>query len=224
MRKEFFRQLFEKHQVYDVLDCACGTGIDLIMFYSFGYSVVGSDLSDAMLTQAKNNLAEAGLEIPVKKVDFRELKKNYTAQFDAVVCLSNAINEIFEEAEVHRALHSMKAVLRPGGILVFDQGQSDATMKNPPRFAPAVNTLDFSRLFVLDYSKDVMKVNIFDFIHTEEKCTFHSESVSVAIRLKDDWDRLLSETGFANVEYYGDFGFSVYDKESSQRLIAVAQK
>lgn len=34
VRKEFFRQLFEKHQVYDVLDCAYGTGIDLVMFYS----------------------------------------------------------------------------------------------------------------------------------------------------------------------------------------------
>ena len=66
-------------------------------------------------------------KIPVKKVDFRELEKNYTTQFDAVVCLSNAINEILEEAEVHKALQNVKAVLRSGGILVFDQDQSDAT-------------------------------------------------------------------------------------------------
>jgi len=224
VREEFFRRLFKSHNVSNVLDCACGTGIDLIMFHSFGLNVAGSDLSDAMLAQARKNLAAAGLEIPVKKVDFRGLAKNYAEQFDAVVCLSNSINEILEEAEVHRALQSMKAVLRLGGILVFDQGQSDATMKNPPRFDAVINNRDFSRLFVLEYSKNAMKVNIFDFVHTEERCDFYTASVNVAIRLKHDWERLLSEAGFTNVEYFGGFDFSVYDKELSRRLIVVAQK
>jgi glycine/sarcosine N-methyltransferase len=222
-REEFFRQLFQNRRISDVLDCACGTGMDLMMFHSFGCNVVGSDLSDAMLTRARKNLIEAGLEIPVRKVDFRELEKSYTAQFDAVVCLSNAINEVLDEEELHRALRSMKAVLRPGGILVFDQGQSDATMKNPLQCDPVINNRDFSRLFVLEYSKNLMKVNIFDFVHTEEMCGFYTTSVNVAIRLKDDWDRLLSETGFDNVEYFGDFKLSVFDKQSSRRLIAVAQ-
>ena len=56
VRKEFFRQLFEKHSVSDVLDCACGTGTDLIMFHSLGREVVGSDLSNAMLRQAQKRL------------------------------------------------------------------------------------------------------------------------------------------------------------------------
>jgi len=223
-REAFFGQLFQSHNIVGVLDCACGTGIDLIMFHSFGCNVVGSDLSDAMLDRSRKNLTEAGLEIPVKKADFRELEKSYTAQFDAVVCLSNAINEVLEEEEIHRALQSMKGVLRPGGILVFDQGQSDATMKNPPKFDPVINNRDFTRLFVIEYSKKLMKVNIFDFIHTKKKFGFYASSVNVAIRLKDDWVRLLSKTGFRNAEYFGDFNFSEYDKQSSQRLIAVAQK
>jgi len=180
-REKFFGRLFKKYNISNVLDCACGTGVDLIMFYTFGYNAVGSDLSDAMLDQAKKNLAATGQKTPLKKVDFRELEKNYSTQFDAVVCLSNAINEIHEEREVNRALQSMKAVLRPGGILVFDQGQTDAMMKNPPKFAPVINNHDFSRLFVFEYSKDIMKVNIFDFIHTEQKCNFFTTSVDVAI-------------------------------------------
>ncbi|AFM23350.1 class I SAM-dependent methyltransferase [Desulfomonile tiedjei] len=223
-REEFFRQLFKDHRICDVLDCACGTGMDLMMFHSFGCNVMGSDLSDAMLIRARKNLSEAGREIPVRKVDFRKLEKSYTAQFDAVVCLSNAINEVLDEEGLRRALRSMKAVLRPGGILVFDQGQSDAMMKNPPKFDPVINNRDFSRLFVLEYSGNLMKVNIFDFVHTEENSTFYAASVNVAIRLKDDWDRLLSKTGFNNVECFGDFKFSTYDKESSRRLIAIAQK
>lgn len=223
-RKEFFRQLFEKHSVSDVLDCACGTGTDLIMFHSLGQKVVGSDLSNAMLRQAQKRLKEAGLDFPLKKADFRELEKHFKRQFDAVVCLTNSINEVLEESEVLRALRSMKAVLRPGGILVFDQGQSDAMMKSPPRFDPIINNRDFSRLFILDYSADVMQVNIFDFVHTEENCEFHNTTVNIAIRLKNDWERILSDVGFSNVQYFGDIDFTPYDKDTSRRLIAVARK
>lgn len=224
VREEFFRHLFEKHQVTDLLDCACGTGLDLIMFHSIGCNVVGSDLSDAMLAQAKKNLAAAGLDIPLKKSDFRELEKNYSSQFDAVVCLTSAINEVLEEKEVRRALQSMKTMLRPGGILVFDQGLSDAMMKNPPKFDPVINNRDVSRLFVLEYKDQIMSINIFDFVHTEEACKFYTAKVNLAIRLKDDWDKLLAEVGFSKVDYFGGMNFNEYNKETSKRLIAVAQK
>ncbi len=222
-RKEFFRQLFEMHRVTDVLDCACGTGSDLIMFHSLGYNVVGSDVSDAMLRQAQKKLIKTDIDLPVKKADFRELEKHFKRQFDAVVCLTNSINEVLEESEIRRALKSMKAMLRPGGILVFDQGQSDAMMKNPPRFDPVINNRDFSRLFVMEYSTDVMKVNIFDFVHTEKRCEFQNTTVNVAIRLKNEWEKILSDVGFSSVQYFGDLDFAPYDKNTSLRLIAVAK-
>lgn len=221
-REAFFRQLFAKHGVSDVLDCACGTGTDLIMFHSLGCNVLGSDLSNAMLRQARKKLKEADLDLPVKRADFRELQTHFKRQFDAVVCLTNSINEVLEESEVLRALRSMKAVVRQGGIVVFDQGQSDATMKNPPGFDPVVNNRDFSRLFVLEYVTDVMQVNIFDFVHTEKRYEFHNATVNIAIRLKDDWDKILSSAGFSHVQYLGDMDFTPYDVDTSRRLIAIA--
>lgn len=118
----------------------------------------------------------------------------------------------------------MRSVLRAGGILVFDQGQTDASMHNPPSFAPIMNNRDFTRLFIMAYSGDVQTVDIFDFIHTEEFSDFLHSSVQIRIRLLDSWDQLLGETGFDNVEYHGDWDGSPYDKESSRRLIVVAKK
>lgn len=68
------------------------------------------------------------------------------------------------------------------------------------------------------------RLSLFIHIHTAEKSDFYSASVDVAIRLKDDWDRLLSDAGFAGVEYFGGFDFSAYDKGSSRRLIVIARK
>ena len=48
-REEFYRKLFAEHDVTTVLDCACGTGWNVIMFHSLGFKAFGSDLSDAML-------------------------------------------------------------------------------------------------------------------------------------------------------------------------------
>ena len=163
-REHFFRNLFTTHGVRKVLDCACGTGHDLIMFKSLGCRVSGSDLSESMLTQARKNLAAAKLDIPLVQADFRHLRDWFDTEFDAVVCLTNSINEVLKDEETLQALCSMRSVLRSGGILVFDQGQTDASMKNPPAFAPVLNNRDFTRFFTIHYSGDIQTVNIFDFI------------------------------------------------------------
>ena len=223
-RRGFFRQLFRKYKVSNVLDCACGTGQDLIMFHRLGVSVSGSDLSDAMLAQARMNLAEAKIRIPVRKADYCELPEHYDATFDVVVCLTNAINEILSDVDGLRALRSMRSVLRTGGMLVFDQGQTDASMQDPPRFAPVVNNRDFTRLFVMSYSGNVQTVNIFDFIHTENTSDFKYASVRIKIRLLTDWTQMLHEAGFTGPRFFADWDASPYDTESSQRLICVAHK
>ena len=223
-RDKFFQNLFEKHNVKNVLDCACGTGHELILFNSFGCEVQGSDLSDSMLEQARKNLSEANIQIQLKKIDFRYLDEHFKPQFNAVVCLSNSINEPLKDTETRRALQSMKAVLRKGGILIFDQAQTDATMKNPPKYDPIVNDRDFSRLFAIEYSKEQMEVHIFDFLHSDKKRDFKHSSFRVRIRLKDSWEQMLNQTGFKKSEYFGDWLLTPYDKEQSKRLIVVAHK
>ena len=55
VRIDFFNQLFIENEVHSVLDCACGTGHDLHLFHSLGCEVFGSDISNAMLNQARKN-------------------------------------------------------------------------------------------------------------------------------------------------------------------------
>jgi ubiquinone/menaquinone biosynthesis C-methylase UbiE len=221
-RRAFFERLFAGHGVARILDCACGTGRDLLMFHDMGLEVSGSDLSVAMLAQARENLGD--VEIPLRKADYRQLPEHYDVKFDAVVCLSNSINEPLEDAETLRALQSMKAVLRRGGILVFDQGQTDASMRDPPRFAPVVNNRDFTRFFVIDYAGEIQTVHIFDFLHTEERSDVYQASVRIRIRLLDSWRQVLRAAGFSRFDFFGDWHGTPYSQETSRRLIAVAVK
>lgn len=224
IRRKFFQQLFADHGVKKVLDCACGTGHDLVMLNSIGCEVFASDLSGSMLAQARKNLSARGSILPLIQADFRHLPDSFDVQFDAVVCLTNSINEVLTDDETLQALHSMKSVLRDGGILVFDQGQTDATMKNPPKFDAVVNTRDWTRFFVLEYLGNTMTVNVFDFIHTETSSDFRHSKVHVRIRLEDSWTRLLRDTGFSTVGFLENWDCAPYNKATSRRLIAVATK
>ncbi len=220
-REKFFARVFHDYGVKTVLDCACGTGNDLVMFDSLGLKVTGSDLSDAMLDIARKKIKENNLPITIKKADFHELREHFDRQFDAVVCLSNAVNEA--DIDIDKALGSFKSVLKEKGIIVFDQGQTDYTMKNPPRFFPEVNDRDFTRLYIMDYQDDLMKVDIFDFLHKETEKDFRHSEFSIRIRLYDDWVKILKKAKLT-AKYYGDWDFKEYSKSDSKRLIVKAKR
>jgi len=222
-RRAFFRKLFTENQVLNALDCACGTGRDLHLFHSLGCEVYGSDISEAMLARAQKNLSEHGLNLPLQKVDYRELPKHYDMGFDAVVCLSTSLAEMPNEVDVLRALRSMGRVLRKGGILVLTQMTTDKQWEKKPRFITAVNNRDFSRVFVIDYIKKGARYNILDIFHSDDNLDFKVWSINYdRILLKDDIDRLLKAAGFRIINYYGSYEFEPYSKEKSDMLIIVA--
>ena len=224
-RAAFFRSLFAEHNVRTLLDCACGTGQDLVLFSEMGFACAGSDLSEAMLTQARKTLASAGRDLPVTQADFRGLPDCFSERFDAVVCLSNSINELLEDDETLAALRSMKRVLRPGGLLVLDQGQTDRSIATRQRFVPIVNERDFTRIFEIDIDdeRQIQTVHILDAVHTAQAREFHTSCVRLRIRLEQGWRSVLTEAGMTDIRVLGGWNADDYDPETSQRLIVVCR-
>jgi ubiquinone/menaquinone biosynthesis C-methylase UbiE len=221
----FFRELFRNHGVRGVLDCACGTGHDLVLFHGLGLEVVGSDVSDSMLARAERNLAEHGLDIQLVKADYRALPARFDGRFEAVVCLSSSILEMADEGEVVRALRRMREVLTDRGIIVLSQGTTDKQWSEKPRFIPVVNTDDFSRLFVIDYERTGARYNVIDIFHGKGNYDFRVWTANYHIMLlRDDLERLLRQAGFGKIAFYGSYFFEPYDKTSSKILIAVAER
>lgn len=220
-REKFFMKIFKQNNVNTVLDCACGAGKDLILFNSLGFDTVGSDISDSMLSVAQKRINENGLRIQLYKADYQFLQSIFSKSFDAIVCLSNAINEI--DVDVLKALNSMQTVLNDKGIIIFDQGQTDSSMQNPIKYSVEVNNRDFSRLYTMDYHKNIMTVNVFDLIHTDGQNDFKRNEFKVKIRLYDEWMKILNKANLQG-DSYGYWDFGPYNKISSQRLIIVARK
>jgi glycine/sarcosine N-methyltransferase len=222
---EFFSKLFSDEHVHRVLDCACGPARELLIFQSLGCEVVGSDISESMLAQARKNLAEAGTHIPLHKADYRELPWYFNEEFDAVVCWSASIVHMTDDDEVLRAFRSMRDVLKNGGILVLDQGITDRRWNEKKRFALTHTSKDVSQIYVIDYlGERDGRYNVLDLIHSDEQTDLKVWSADVHVALIDDQEKLLKAPGFKKLDFYGSYNFDPYDKETSLRLVAVAHK
>jgi len=220
---EFFQRIFSENNVQSVLDCACGTGRHLILFHNLGCKVWGSDVSEAMLVQSRQNLKRYGIVIPLELADYRNLPQHFQRSFDAVACLGS-IGYMSDEIQVLRAFQSMYAVLREGGILVMTTIPTDKQWKEKPRFRLVVNTPDVTRLFVMDYLAQMVRYNILDIFHSPEASELKVWSAELTVLLRNAQEMLLKTAGFQQVSFFGDFNFDPYDDSHSTHLITAAYK
>ncbi len=222
--RAFFGKIFRDSGVKRVLDCTCGTGRHLHLFHNLGFDVVGSDVSPAMLEQARRSLSERGVNIPLRRIDYRELPENFAERFDAVVCLTSAICEMPDPAEILRAFESMRGVLGKGGLLVLSQGTTDKQWAEKPRFILVEDAADFTRLFVVDYFDRGARYNVMDIFHDGGEGRLESWGVDYPhMVFRDGQEALLESAGFHGVEFYGSYAFEPYSKETSDHLITVAR-
>ena len=221
----FFRRLLADHGGTTLLDCACGTGRFLRLFHSLGLSVAGSDISPAMLAEARKHLARESLDLPLHQVDYRSLSEHFDQRFDAVACLSSSLLHMPDETELERALRSMRAVLNDGGILVLTQGTSDRQWREKPRFILAADSAAYSRVFVIDYAGSGACYTIVDVVRGSNGAELRSWTVRYNhIYLQQDYERMLQTCGFEKIRFYGSYEFDPYDREKSRQLIAVARR
>lgn len=220
---EFFRSLFDEYKVHTVLDCACGTGRHLLLFHDLNCEVWGSDASDAMLEQARQNLARFDRDVPLLKADYRHLPQHFSREFDAVVCLGS-IGYMSNEEDSLKAFRSMHAVLRKDGILILTTIVTDKQWNEKPRFKLVVNTSELSRVFAMDYSERTVVYHVLDIFHSHDVNDIKVWSTELTALLSDEQEHLLKRAGFREVAFYSDYDFSPYEKENSEHLLTICHK
>ena len=219
--KDFLETLFKEYNVKSVLDCACGTGQHLFMFFQLGLDVSGSDYSDSMLDVARKNFEKQGIKIPLRQCDFRYLEQKHSNTFDAVVCLTSSLPHLHSDEDLLRALQSMRNRLNRGGVLVLTQGTTHCTL-SLPSIEVVINKKDFSRVFIKEHDDEFQTIHVLDLFHSDERVESNRYDIVYRILLDDAYKRLLAEAGYQNIQVFGDYDMREYD-EQSPRLIVVAE-
>jgi predicted TPR repeat methyltransferase len=111
----YLRSLIERHHpdAKTLLELACGTGSVLKQLQPH-YTVVGVDLSEAMLAVAAAKLPKARLV----HADMRHVALG--ERFDVVLCAFDSINHLLSFEEWEAVFDRAREHLDEGGIFVFD--------------------------------------------------------------------------------------------------------
>lgn len=95
-----------------VLDAGCGSGEHTIFLTRVGYDVVGIDLSEPALEEARANAAARGVPARFEVGDALRLPQD--GRFDTI--LDSALFHIFGDEDRARYVRSLHGACRPGGV------------------------------------------------------------------------------------------------------------
>lgn len=98
-----------------VCDLACGTGNMTVRLAEKGYDMIGIDLSDAMLTKAREKSPQNVLYL---NQDMREFELYGTV--DSIICLCDSINYITDKDDLLKVFKLANNYLDPKGLFIFD--------------------------------------------------------------------------------------------------------
>ncbi len=213
----FFIEKLRQRGVEDILDVATGTGFHSINLLRAGFNVVSVDGNPNMLTQANKNSAKHGCTMRSVNADWRFLSSEIEERYDAVICLGNSFTHLFSEMDRRRALAEYYSMLRPNGILVIDQRNYDSILDN-----------GFSSKHKYYYcGENVVAEPIYiDDGLTRFKYSFADKSefyLNMFPLRKKYLQQLMQESGFQQIETFGDFQAN-YNENDCDFFVHIVEK
>lgn len=197
-----------------VLDLACGKGRHALCLSNFGLDVLGLDLSENSIREAKK------LEHDHLYFDVHDMREVYPGRkFDAVFNLFTSFGYFDSESDNLRVLRSVHEMLNPGGILLIDFMNAAKTVRElVPREEKTVNGITFH------ITREYDGRHIFKHIRFRDGEKDFSFTERVQALKKEDFEKLLKEAGFELLYIFGDYALSSFDETNSPRLILEARK
>ncbi|MCP3820963.1 class I SAM-dependent methyltransferase [Streptomyces sp. A3M-1-3] len=192
---------------YDVLDCACGIGTQVLGLSARGHRVTGSDVSPVAAGRAAREAAARGLRPPVTAADMRALPFP-DATFDVVVCADNSLPHLLTPEDVRAALREMRRVLRPGGLLLLSTRPYDALRRERPasapphvRTGPDGRTITF-QLWHWHPDGERYDVELFQLLPEGDAWTTHTRLTTYWALPQDETAAFAVEAGFTATEWH----------------------
>ncbi len=220
----FWREVLQKRKTSPetVLDLACGTGSFTLLLARAGYDVIGSDLSEEMLTVAVSKCAKMKnapffIRQPMQKL---RLPK----RVDWIVSCLDGINYLTKPDDCRETFRRCYASLTPGGVFSFDvkseynlRGMDGQTYLDEDRNTFCVWRTDFDEeTRVCSYGVDL-------FTRKGTLWERNSEEHLQRAYTLEELTVYLREAGFEKIAAYGDLQ-QTKPKKTAQRIFICAEK
>ncbi|CAG1016493.1 Glycine/sarcosine N-methyltransferase [Anaerolineales bacterium] len=212
-----------------VLDSACGTGMHAIALAQAGFEAAGADLSDGMISRARENAQAAGLDLPFKTAGFGDLADAFGEEsFDTLLCLGNSLPHLLTPELLHQSIMDFARCLKPGGLVVIQNRNFDAVMASRQRWMEpqAAREGQIEWLFQRFYDFEVDGLLTFNVVtlRRENGGDWRQSIQSTSLRplLAEELQDTFQAAGFESVTLFGGLNGSAFDPSASGNLVITA--
>lgn len=222
---DFIENLFIKYDKNPSLiaDLACGTGNVTVPLAKRGYEMIGVDVSEQMLSVAREKAAENDADILFLKQDISKLDLYGTC--DAFLCMIDGLNYIIEPKKIEYLFKRIKTCfLNPEGIVIFD-----ISTRHKLQNIIGNNTFihDGEDVFYAWENRYMEKLNLskmyLNFFSEQKDGTykrFYEEHLQRGHSISEITGAL-KRAGFSRVDTYDNFTFNQPTVESERVIFAV---
>ncbi|WP_055047093.1 class I SAM-dependent methyltransferase [Devosia sp. A16] len=206
-----------------VLDLACGSGRFTVPLAASGALVMGGDLSEAMLAQARSAAAARGVSAEFIELDMRGFVLG--RRFDAIVIAANSLMHLLSRDEFGRAFSAIRQHLAPGGRLLFDVFVPSARLLSLPAGErqllgvfphPRLGEVRVEETISYDPITQLMRTDWY--WSTAEHKDFRHTRLELRQIFPQELPLLLEASGLRLIERFGDFERGALTAESHRQV------
>lgn len=210
-----------------LLDLACGNGRHSLIFARKGFDVLGIDLSNYLISEAKKKLNS----------DYKKYKDNlhfeirdmraitHKNEFDLVVNLFSSFGYFEKDSENFTVIKSISTALKNGGYFFFDFLNKDYLLNHLNPFDITERNHNvvvqvreikgnavYKTINIIKNNPKGLKPIVFNF---HEMIKLYSLA---------DFKKVFSKYGLKIIKTFGDYNGTKFNSNKSERLIILAQK
>ncbi len=219
-----------------VLVPACGTGGHVGALARRGFRVLGFDIDEAAIEITRRKIETSAAQIAAAGGEARAVRLSMEdaaalgPQYDVAFCLGNALPGISEPGRLLAVLRGVEGALRPGGIFFTQNLNYDRRWKEKAKLFPVLSgeTPDEEVLLVKFADYEAEFINMQALFLARQKTgggwqTYPRTSRQIPL-FKDRTAEVLTQAGFSNLRFWGDYSKSPFEPEKSNDLIIAAEK
>lgn len=199
-----------------LLDVACGKGRHARAFAAAGLDVTGVDLSEESILYARQ------FENDFLHFHIHDMRRIFRVNYyDIVTNMFTSFGYFKNEHEHQLAARSMAQALKPGGTFLMDFVNQQPAMELVRNHVETELNQDGIQFIInksLDGPRLVKQIQVIDGSKKEE----HTEILSTFSF--HDMKRFFEQEGLHVKAQYGDYQLSLYDEQSSPRMILLFSK
>ena len=211
-----------------ILELACGTGRITIPIAKEGFSIIGLDLLNTMLKEAKRKSEEAGVEIEWIEGDMTDFTLN--KKFNLILMPAVAFNWLLDLESIEKCLNCVKRHLNNNGRFIFNAFNPNLNLlvRDPLKTYPNAeyHDPDGNRLII------VRENNIYDKATQINKVRFHYSiagntiinELNLRMIFPQELDAILNYNGFKVDAKYGEFDQKPFSSDSNYQIFVCHQK